>query len=135
VFKKLEDAYEYAPFALRLGLAAMFLTVGIMKAMNLQGTAGFMGSLGFPLPMATAILVTVAEILGGAFLLLGFLTRLAAGWLTIVLIVALISAFLIKFDPSKLGNVMQMLVLISSTIAVALLGPGKWSIDEKLYWE
>lgn len=135
MFKSLENMYEYAPIPLRVGLAALFLTTGIMKALNLEGTAQFMGSLGFPSPMIIAIIVMAAEILGGAFLLFGFLTRLAAGGLTILLIVAVISAYLIKYDPSKLFDIMKHLAWIGGTLTLMFSGPGKLSLDEKLFWE
>ena len=135
MFKALENAYEYAPLPLRIGLAALFLTTGIMKAMDIESTAGFMGSLGFPAPMAVAIIVMAVEIIGGAFLLLGFLTRISATALTILLIVALVSAYLMNYDPSKLVDVMKHLAWIGATIGLMLFGPGKLSVDEKLYWE
>ncbi len=135
MFKALEDQYEFAPVPLRIGLAAMFLTAGIMKAMNLEMTSQFMGGLGFPAPMAVATVVMVAEILGGAALLLGFLTRAAAAVLTIVLVVATVSAYVVKYDPSKLGDIMKHLAWIGATLALMFSGPGKLSLDEKFFWE
>lgn len=135
MFKALEDQYEFAPVPLRIGLAAMFLTAGIMKAMNLDATAQFMGGLGFPQPQAIAILVLAVEILGGAALLLGFLTRITAAVLTVVLVVAVVSAYIVKYDPSKLGDIMKHLAWIGGTLTLLFTGPGKLSLDEKLFWE
>lgn len=135
MFKKLEDMYEYSALPLRIGLAALFLFTGIKKAIDLTGTAGYLEGLGFPAPAVMAVILMTAEIIGGAFLLFGFLTRLSAILLAIVLIVATISAHIIPYDPSQLMLIMRNIVYFGATISIMFSGPGKWSLDEKFFWE
>ncbi len=135
MFRKLEDAYEYAPIPLRIGLAALFLYTGIKKLMDPAGTATFFGSLGFPSPEIMAWVAIVIELLGGLFLFLGFLTRLTAIVLTLFVGVGIVTAYIIPWDPSKLMMLLLHGPIIGGTIALMLSGPGKWSLDEKYFWE
>lgn len=131
MFKKLEDLYEFAPLPLRVGLGAMFLYAGIMKFMGLAGVTGFFGSLGIPIPQALGPLVAVLETLGGAFLLLGLWTRISSFVLAVILVVAVA----VTYDPSKVSSALQHAGLIGGLLALVLAGPGKWSLDEKFFWE
>lgn len=131
MFKKLEDLYEFAPLPLRVGLGAMFLYAGIMKLMGLAGVTGFFGSLGIPIPQALGPLVAVLETLGGAFLLLGLWTRISSFVLAVILVVAVA----VTYDPSKVSSALQHAGLIGGLLALVLAGPGKWSLDEKFFWE
>lgn len=130
MFQWLEDRYEWAQLPLRIGLAAMFLFAGIVKLMDVEMTGGFFGTMGFPAPMAVGIFVAAVEVLGGAALLLGLYTRIAAALLTIILIVAAV----VTFDSSNLqmlGMTLQLVALIGALLSLLFSGPGKWSLDEK----
>ena len=135
MFKALENAYEWAPVPLRLGLAALFGFTGINKFMDPATTAQFFGSLGFPVPEITVWFVIALEILGALFLLLGLWTRITAIVLTLFLIVAITTAYIIPWDPSKLMMLMTHWPMLGSTLALICSGPGKWSLDEKFFWE
>ena len=63
----------------RLLLAFMFIYAGFGKLTNITGTAGWFGSLGFPVPTLVAILVGLLELVGGLAVLVGFKTRVAVG--------------------------------------------------------
>ena len=54
------------PFALlaRLLMAALFLPAGISKIGNFAGTAGYIGSVGLPLPEVGAAIAILVEDLG-----------------------------------------------------------------------
>ncbi|HYE00054.1 MAG TPA: DoxX family protein [Alphaproteobacteria bacterium] len=76
----------YALFGLRLALAAMWASHGLLKFLvfTLPGTAQFFASVGLP-PML-AYIVAPAELLGAAAILLGWHGRLASLLLTPVLL-------------------------------------------------
>jgi putative oxidoreductase len=135
MFKTLENAYEYAPLPLRLGLAAMFAYTGITKVMDPAGKAQMFASLGFPLPEITVWVVAAVEIIGALLLLLGLLTRVAAIALTVLLAVAIVTAYIIPWNPDNLMMLMLHWPLIGATLSLVLYGPGKLSLDERLYWE
>lgn len=79
----------YAALLLRLTLGITILAHGLLKMIVFTpaGTAQYFGSLG--LPAAAAYLVIFAEVAGGAALILGLWTRLAALLLVPVLLGAL----------------------------------------------
>jgi putative oxidoreductase len=131
MFRKLEDAYEFAPMPLRVTLAALFLYAGIVKLMDLGMVSGFFGTLGIPMPGVLGPLVAILETLGGAFLLLGFLTRLSSMVLAIILVVATI----VTFDAANIGKSLQLIALIGGLLTLMFSGPGRWSLDEKFFWE
>ena len=64
----------------RVAVGGVFLAHGIQKFFmyGLHGVAGAFASMGVPAPAVTSVLVAVVELLGGAALILGFLTRWAA---------------------------------------------------------
>lgn len=68
----------YAALTLRVALGVMFIAHALLKLLvfTLPGTVGFFQSLG--LPGALAYIVFVAELIGGALLVLGVHTRLVA---------------------------------------------------------
>lgn len=135
MFQKLENLYEYTPLPLRLGIATLFLYTGITKAIDLTGTAGYMESLGLPSGIIFATLAMIIEIVGGAFILTGLLTRLTAIILTLHLLIAITLAYLIQWNPDNLLLLLFHAPVIASTIALMFSGPGPVSIDEKMYWE
>lgn len=105
---------------LRIGVGAIFIFTGWMKVSDLAGTVGFFGTIGFS-PF-WAYLVSFVELVGGIAILLGVYTRVAAGLLAIVMLVA----------SYKLLPTPQMLIapvsLLFSTVALKLAGGGKYSL-------
>ena len=69
---------------LRIAVGALFVGHGTQKLFGwfgghgIEGTAGFMRSLGYRSGRAAAVLAGLAETFGGLFLAMGFLTPLAA---------------------------------------------------------
>ncbi|KKT01886.1 MAG: DoxX family protein, partial [Parcubacteria group bacterium GW2011_GWA2_43_17] len=114
---------DLALLLIRLGLAAVFLTHGLSKLMNIEGTAGFLGSLGFN--GFFAWLVALAETLGGLAMLAGFWTCLAGTALAIVMIFAMV---LVKFNAGFVGGWEYDLILLINALAVILAGPGKYAL-------
>jgi len=69
---------DYAAFALRVSSGALFLAHGLLKVsvFTVAGTVAYFESLG--LPSVLAYLTILAELVGGAALVLGVATRVAA---------------------------------------------------------
>src|SRR5438477_12398674 len=85
---------------LRLVVGALFIGHGTQKLFGwfgghgLEGTAGFMHSLGYRPGKRYAALAGVAEAGGGALLLIGFLTPLAAAFIIGMMLNATLSVHL-----------------------------------------
>ena len=119
---------------LRITVGAIFLTHGWQKIYTLgfHGVAGFFASIGIPLPLFAAIVVTLVEFLGGIALILGLATR----WASLLLAFDMLGA--IYFVHWKNGFYMShsgyeyALSLLAACIALALNGAGALGIDTLL---
>jgi len=135
MFRPLENAYEFAALPLRIGLAALFITTGILSIMDTAATTSYMASISLPAPMVFAIIVMASQLVCGTLILLGLLTRLSATWMTLVLLLTGIMAYAVNYQPDNLPAMMSHISLIGATLCLMLLGPGRVSLDEKYFWE
>lgn len=114
---------------LRLVAGGVFLDSGYRKAfqMGIGGLAGLFGAMHLPLPLASAMLVTAVELLGGIALLLGLFTRWMAALLAIDMLMAVLVVY---FEPTFFKAGIELpLTLFAVCIALALSGPGAVSLD------
>ena len=128
---------------LRLVVGFGFLAHGWAKWS--RGPAGFarlLAQIGAPLPHVTAWIVTLTEILGGIALLTGALVAIVSLPLIISMLVAMFTVQL-RFGFSSVNTVGLTpsgplfgppgyeinLLYIGALLALALVGPGAWSVD------
>jgi putative oxidoreductase len=136
VFKRLISAKinefvapDIALLILRMGAGALMLTHGYPKLMRiLDGNFSFGDPIGIG-PVASLILVTIAEFLCSLFVMAGFLTRASLLPLMFTMIVA---AFIAHAGDPFGDKELPIFFLISFT-ALFLTGPGKYSLDQKLF--
>lgn len=99
-----------------------------------HGIAGFAGALeqmGIPMPMVSAYLAGGAEFFGGLLVAVGLLTRLAALPFAYVMFVAVTQVHNKSFGlPDGMEYALTLLVVL---VAIALAGPGRWSVDALLW--
>lgn len=121
--------------ALRLVLGAVFLAHGAQKAFGafggpgFEGAAGFIGSMGFrPARFWTALAVG-GELAAGFLFLLGLLTPLAGLLVLATMAVAIAKVHGPKGFFVQDGGYEYNLVLIVTALAVAAIGPGRFSLD------
>jgi putative oxidoreductase len=98
------------------------------------GTSGWLGSMGFRMPGLLALMVGLSEG-SGLLLALGFLTPLAALLTTSAMMVAIASVHWSKGFWSSNGGYEYNLALIAGSVAIAAIGPGRYSIDHALGWD
>ena len=113
----------------RILLSILFILAGYGKLTGIEGTAGFFGSLGLPVPTVTAVVVGLVELLGGIAVLIGFKTRIAAIVLAVFTLAATAVAHL---DFSQAGNALMLqknLAITGGLLLLAVLGAGPLSID------
>ncbi len=70
----------------RILLALIFVVSGIGKLMNMSATAGYMAKMHVPAITAALVVAIVIELGGGILVMLGWLTRWAAGIMFLYLI-------------------------------------------------
>jgi putative oxidoreductase len=98
-----------------------------------RGTAGFFGSLGFRRPLAMAVMAGLSEG-AGLLLALGFLTPLAALGIATAMVVAVGSVHRRNGFWVGSGGYEYNLILWTAAVAIAMTGPGRFSIDRALGW-
>lgn len=102
--KKLSFADGLPPLLFRLILAPVMMQAGWNKFAGWEGTVAWFGNddwgLGLPVPALMAFLAAAAELVGGAFLLIGFAVR----WVAIPLMVTmLVAMFAVHWDNGGLA--------------------------------
>src|SRR5438132_14016972 len=80
------------PTLARIALGVVFAGTGWGKLHNLAKIASFFADLGIPAPGFNAVLVSSAELICGALLLVGLFTRLASIPLVVTMVVAIATA-------------------------------------------
>ena len=118
----------------RLIIGGMMFVHGLDKLTgDPAGFGQFLGSLGLPAPSVLAWAVTLLELVGGAMLIVGLLTRLVAALMTLELIGAIV---LVTGSRGLIGaeavGFERDLAYISGFLALLLLGPGRPSADHAL---
>lgn len=132
--KTLTERLEgYAPTLLRVMAGLTFFFHGWAKLQNPNGFIGFVGSLGFPVPVFFGWLVILLESVGGLLLVLGLGVR----WVSLLLAVEMIfTTLLVK---SKIGLIAPPdqpgvgaeidLMLLAAMLALFILGAGELSLE------
>lgn len=113
----------------RLLLAALFILAGVNKLTGMEGTVGYIASVGLPLPEVVYFGTVALEIVGGLMLAAGFKTRYAAGALGIF---TLLTAFIFHNDFAQqieLTLFLKNLAIAGGMFAIAAFGPGRLSLD------
>ena len=104
---------------------------GWMGERTFDGTVEFIASLGIPAPMVGAFLVSTFEAVGGAFLVIGLLTRFWSAGLAFAMLVATVLVHL----PNGMfgdGGYQWSLLLMVASLALLTEGAGKASLDQAL---
>jgi putative oxidoreductase len=120
--------------ALRVGAGALMSWHGWSKLDGgISNFRGFVESLNLPVPGLLAYAVTFLELVGGIMLIVGVLTRLPALLLALEMlltgsVVKLTKLNVPLFASDTVGAELDFLFM-SAFLAIALVGPGRWSLD------
>jgi putative oxidoreductase len=133
----MSDPVSAGLLILRLGLGIVFLAHGVKHALGREKTTGWFGWLGFKAPGFQWFASTATEIGVGALLIVGFLTGLASAGVIGVMFVAFWTVhraagfFITAFmkDDVDVEGYEYVLILGIAALALAIAGPGEYSID------
>lgn len=114
---------------LRLGIGVIFIRRGWLKLSDIDGVVGLVSGVGFFAPLFWAWLLALVEFIGGIMILIGFHPRLAAEFLIIDMILALILVHTkLPFPAAELP-----IALLVGLCALVGAGAGNWVVSKKDY--
>lgn len=123
---------DAALVVLRVVLGVVFIAHGGQKAFQfgIAGTGAAFTDMGVVLPVLTAAAVAFIEFFGGIALVIGLYTRIAAAGIAVVMLGAILMVHLPAgfFLPDGFEFA---LVNFAIAVAIAMLGPGAYSLDAK----
>ena len=129
---------SYGLLLLRVFVGASFFGHGTQKLFGWfggygpQGTGGFFASQGYTYGVPMAILAGLAEAGGGTLLALGLLMPLACAAIAIVMLNAILAVTLKR--AFLLGSELELAYLVT-VVALAAIGPGRFSLDRAIGWD
>ncbi|MFN3546599.1 MAG: DoxX family protein [Mesorhizobium sp.] len=115
----------------RILLSVMFIMSGLQKFGGIEGTAGYIGSVGLPAPVALAWLAAIFETVAGIAILVGFQTKIAALLLAAFCVFA---GYVFHFQPEdqmQMISFMKNLTIAGGFLALYVSGPGSLSVDAR----
>lgn len=124
---------QVGPLAARVIVGVIMVDAGYLKVAKI-GPATFgeeLAKLGVPAPIFMGYVVTFTELVGGALLIVGLLSRLSAVVLTADLIVAIILVNAQHGLLAPMGAALP-LALIAGFLVVLFSGPGALALDRGL---
>lgn len=121
-----------APLFARIVVGWVFLWTGWGKLTHLPLVTENFAGWGIPMPELLAPFVSGVEFFGGIFLLLGLLTRISAGALGVVMIVAVRVAQWDQIDSLETFLGFEEIMYLAIFLWLAIAGPGVISFDRLL---
>ncbi len=114
---------------LRLGVGVVFAMHGWEKLNGIEGVVSMFAGLG--LPASIAWLVAGVEFLGGLALIAGIWTDKAGYLLAVIMLFAIVMVHGRNGFSLQAGGYEYVLVLLTSSLAAAKLGPGSYVLKQK----
>jgi putative oxidoreductase len=130
------NAQAIATVFARLLLALMFVASGVSKLAGIEGTAGYIASVGLPAPQLLALGAGVLEVVAGTMLIVGWQARWAALALAAFTFVASVLFHNFWAQPADQAFVQQLMFMknlgvIGGLLFVFAQGPGRASLDAR----
>ncbi|WP_158774064.1 DoxX family protein [Cobetia sp. L2A1] len=128
-----------ASLILRVPTGIIFMAHGAQKLFGafggygLEGTGQWMASLGIEPGYLMALMSGSAEFFGGLAILIGLLTRPAAAVLAFTMLIAILTVHISNGLFASNNGYEYALALMTTSVALALLGGGKASLDRLLF--
>lgn len=113
----------------RLLLAVIFLLSGWSKLADPAGTAAYITSVGLPFAQIGAYLAIVVELVGGAALLFGYRTKVAAAVLAIFTLATAAFFHSALGDQNQFIHFFKNIAIVGGLLQVIAFGSGRLSLD------
>lgn len=133
------DSNDASALVARLALGIVILPHGLQKLLGMFGGAGFTATVDYfvssGLPAFLAVLIIIGEAFGALGLIVGFLSRLAALGITIIMLGAILTVhikfgFFMNWAGTQAGEGFEFHILAMGLALVVLIrGGGLFSVD------
>ena len=120
----------------RLMTGFIFIMHGYQKLIDngVGATQNGFAAMGVPLPDISAVALIILELTGGLALILGIWSRVAGVLLAAAMLGAMYFAHRDAGFFAQEGGFEYVLLLAIISAALALTGPGPWSLEGMLHW-
>lgn len=134
--KQRQNIRKYGTLLGRIFVGALFASAGVSKVLGLEGTAGYIASVGLPLPEVLAVLAAIVEIGAGVMLIVGWRIGLAAGALIVFTGLATIffhgPSMWSDTNPTQQTMFYKNFAIIGGLLYMMAYGKGEgWSLGER----
>lgn len=126
----------------RVVLGIVILPHGLQKLLGMFGGYGFSATVDFfvgsGIPYIAAVLIIIAESFGALGLIAGFLSRLAAFGIGLIMLGAIFmvhlpNGFFMNWFGNQQGEGFEYhLLVIGLSLIILIVGSGRWSVDRAL---
>jgi putative oxidoreductase len=113
----------------RVLLSVIFILSGFQKFGTIEGTAGYIASIGLPAANPLAWVSAIFEAGAGIAILIGFQTRYAAYLLAAFCLFTGLVFHLEPADQTQMIMLMKNFALAGGFLALSVAGPGNYSVD------
>ena len=147
-FNQTKSDASAALLFIRLALGIVIFAHGAQKVLGWFGGAGFSGTIeifrtNLSYPMWMVLLLMFIEFLGSLGLIIGFMTRMSAAGIAIIMVVCayqnhLQNGFFMNWYGQNAGEGFEYHILaIAIGLALIISGGGNWSIDRTIasHWK
>ncbi|MCO5060358.1 MAG: DoxX family protein [Rhizobiaceae bacterium] len=115
----------------RILLSVVFIMAGLSKFGSIEGTAGYISSVGLPAGIALAWLAAIFETLAGIAILIGFQTRIAAWLLAAFCVFTAVVFHYAPADQMQMTMFMKNITIAGAFLILSVAGPGTLSVDAR----
>jgi putative oxidoreductase len=126
-----EKAGPYFAAIGRLLIALLFLISAFGKIKAPEMTQGYIASVGLPVPFLSYVLAIAIEVLGGALLVLGFLTRGVALGMAIFTVATAATFHHTFTDQDQVLHFLKNIAIAGGLFQIVAFGAGTLSIDHR----
>ena len=126
---------DLALLVLRAWVGIVMLAHGVKHLQGREKTTNWLESIGYKQPALNWMAMSATEIGVGVLLILGLLTSLAAAGTAAIMLVAYLTVhrkagFWVTARPDEGWEFVATLLV--AVLAIGMLGPGDWSLDEPI---